>query len=265
MSDSERPRVVVVGAGLAGLTAGLFAARNGFDPVVLNAGEPILQRNSFLENFPGFPAGVDPRLLLEMTREQARRNGCRIEDAEVVRVDAVSAEGTTDGRDEDATAGGRFTVELAADDPLRADSVIAASWADSSYLDHLPIDFLERGHKRFVDTDRRGRTALEGLYAAGRVARQCHQAVVAAGHGASVATAMLEDAEVPFYHDWVAPDAYFTGRGRDLPPGCEEIDGDERRRRERRSRDVMTEYFEEPHPGGPTQHSSVDDDAYDDI
>jgi thioredoxin reductase (NADPH) len=62
------------------------------------------------------------------------------------------------------------------------------------------------------------------------------------------------------YHDWVAPESYFTGRGREVPPGCEEIDDDERDRRERESLDVMQEYFAEPHPETPTQHPSVRED-----
>jgi hypothetical protein len=33
---------------------------------------------------------------------------------------------------------------------------------------------------------------------------------------------LLEDHERPFYHDWVTQDGYFTDRGRDLPPDCEE-------------------------------------------
>jgi hypothetical protein len=80
---------------------------------------------------------------------------------------------------------------------------------------------------------------------------------VAAGHGAEVALTLIEDSEVPFYHDWVAPEGYFTGRGREVPPGCEEIDEAERRRRERESMQSMQEAFEEHHPEEPTMHPSV--------
>jgi Thioredoxin reductase len=63
MTDQQETRdVCIVGAGPAGLTAGLFTARAGLDTLVVNAGEPILRRNAHLENVPGFPAGVNSRL-----------------------------------------------------------------------------------------------------------------------------------------------------------------------------------------------------------
>ena len=243
MNDAdERPRLVVVGAGVAGLTAGLFAARNGVETLVVDGGESILARNAHLENFPGFPAGVNARTFLSLLRAQARRNGVAVEADTVVAL---------------ARADGEFRVEMADGPPLRADHVLACSWSDSDYLADLDVAVVERGSKRFVETDRHGRTDVEGLYAAGRVAEQHHQAVVAAGHGAQAALALLEDADVPFYHDWVAPEGYFTERGREVPPGCEEIDEAERRRRERRSLEAIREAVEESQPEGPTMHPSV--------
>ncbi|MFB6186812.1 MAG: thioredoxin reductase, partial [Halobacteriaceae archaeon] len=117
----------------------------------------------------------------------------------------------------------------------------------------------DRG-KKFVDTDERGRTGVKGLYAAGRLAQKPHQTVVSAGHGAEVAVTLLEECDEPFYHDWVAPSGYFTGRGRDVPPGCEEIDEEERKNREQKSIETMGEYFRTPHPDPPEQHPSVVDD-----
>ena len=116
------------------------------------------------------------------------------------------------------------------------------------------VGIIERG-KAFVDE--RGRTGVEGLYAAGRLAEKPHQAIVCAGHGAEVALAILEDDDRPFYHDWVAPEGYFTDRGRDLPPGCEEIDDEERERREARSLEAVRERFAEPHPDEQETHPSL--------
>lgn len=239
--------VLIVGGGVAGRAAGIFTARHGLDTVIVTAGSPLLRRNAHLENYPGFPAGVNSRLLLDMMLDQAQRSGCAIHDGEI-----VSLEEADDG----------FEAATAAGTTYRVDTVIAAT---KNATDFFPdgVDIIQRGSKNFVDTDDRGRTGIDGLYAAGRLAGEPHQTVVNAGHGAKVAVTLLEDAEEPFYHDWVAPTGYFTGRDRDVPPGCEEIDAEERRRRERESLAVMREYFADPHPDEPEQHPSViaaDDD-----
>jgi hypothetical protein len=102
---------------------------------------------------------------------------------------------------------------------------------------------------------------VPGLYAAGRVAERPHQAVVAAGHGAEAGLALVDDADVPYYHDWVVPEGYFTDRGREVPPGCEEITADEREERERASMEATREWFAEPHPDTPTPHPSLVDEG----
>lgn len=236
--------VVIVGGGVAGRSAAIFTARHGFETLVLDAGGSILRRNAHLENYPGFPAGVNSRLLLDMARDQAERAGGEFETAEVARIEDT---------------GDRFDVRTAEGSQYRARYVIAATKNAVDYLDPLGVDVVERG-KTFVATDSRGRTNVDGVYAAGRLAQKPHQTIVNAGHGAEVAVTLLEDADEPFYHDWVAPDGYFTGRGRDVPPGVEEIDEDERRRRENESLEVVREYFSEPHPDVPEQHPSVRDE-----
>jgi thioredoxin reductase (NADPH) len=95
--------------------------------------------------------------------------------------------------------------------------------------------------------------------ASGRLAEKPHQAIVCAGHGAEVAVTVLEDDDRPFYHDWVAPDGYFTDRGRELPPGCEEIDDAERREREDKSLDLLGQRFAERHPDEQETHPSLED------
>jgi pyruvate/2-oxoglutarate dehydrogenase complex dihydrolipoamide dehydrogenase (E3) component len=245
MQDSEPPRAAGVGGGVAGLTAGTYLARAGLDAVVLDHGGSILRRNAHLENVPGFPAGVNARTFLELLESQAGRNGCQCEDGLV-----------TDLRP--AESGFRLRVEADEEYDLRADYVIVASSADVDYLADVDgVGLIDRGSKPFVDVDERGYTGVDGLYAAGRIAEKPHQAVVAAGHGAEVAIAVVEDSDVPYYHDWVAPEGDFTERGREIPPGCEEIDETERRRRERESMAVMQAAVTEPDPDEPTMHPSV--------
>jgi thioredoxin reductase len=234
--------VAVVGGGPAGLTAAIYTARAGLDTTVYDAGEPILARNAHLENVPGFPAGVNARTFLDATRQQAENAGVEFVEARVERV----AE-TDDG----------FVVETDAAATDTADFVVAASWPDSSYLDDFELSRIDRGSKTMLDVDEFGRTDRDGVYAAGRVARQYHQTVVAAGHGATVGLTVIDDSDVPHYHDWVAPEGYFTGRDRDVPPGCEEIDEAERREREQASLDALAALSP---ADPPTMHPSVEDD-----
>ena len=257
--ESEPPSVLVVGAGVAGLTAGVFTARAGLETTVVDGGEPILARNAFLENFPGFPAGVDARLLLEMLRDQAERSDGRIHEGRVTAVRETDGSETANHVAGDDREDGRLTVTVDGE-TWRVDYVVCTSWADTDYLAGLDVGLVSRGSKTYVDVDERGRTGVDGLYAAGRIAEKPHQAVVAAGHGAEVALSVVDDSGVPFYHDWVAPEGYFTGRGREVPPGCEEIDDAERRQREATSRETMREYFADPHPGEPTMHPRVADE-----
>jgi len=237
--------VVVIGGGPAGLSAATFTARHGLDTLVVDSGESILRRNAHLENFPGFPAGVNARQLLDLLAEQAEAAGCeRVEDTVVCVKEADDGSG--------------FAIETAAGDRYRTEYVVAATKNEVGYLDGVDgVGIIERG-KAFVDVDERGRTGVEGLYAAGRLAEKPHQAIVCAGHGAEVGVTILEDDDRPFYHDWVAPEGYFTDRGRDLPPGCEEIDDDERRAREDTSLEVMRDRFAEPHPDEQETHPSLE-------
>jgi thioredoxin reductase (NADPH) len=244
MPNTNGHDVIIIGGGPAGLSAGIFTGRAGMETLILNDGEPILRRNAHLENYPGFPGGVNSRLLLEMMADQVERSGCERREERVVEVEEL---------------GDGFSIHTDDGEPRTADYVIAATKNTVDFIADIEgIDILDRG-KTFVDTDERGRTGVDGLYAAGRLAHQPYQTIIVAGHGASVGVAVIEDSDINFYHDWIAPERYFTGRGRELPPGCEEIDEDERQRREEESRAVMQEYFSEPHLDTPTQHPRVRD------
>lgn len=234
--------VVVIGGGPAGLSAAIFTARNGLDTVIVEDGYSILRRNAHLENFLGFPAGVNSRLLLKMGKDQATRSGADyVEDT----VTAVEQDG--DG----------FAVETQEHDAITCQYVISASWANVFHLEELGVETYDSGSKTFVETDDHGRTNIDGIYAAGRITDQYHQTIINAGHGADVAVTLLEEHDPDFYHDWVAPEGYFTGRGREVPDGIEEIPEEERLRREREAIDVMQDYFSEPFPETPRMHPSV--------
>lgn len=243
MNDDHE--VLIIGGGVAGLTAGIFTARAGLETLVVDDGESILRRNAHLENFPGFPVGINPRLFLDMTHAQAEHAGCEFHEGRVTQI--------TDEEE-------RFEVALEDGDVLRADRVIVSSWSDSSYLETLDVELDRRGTKQFVGTDEDGRTDVEGLYTAGRLAKQYHQTVIAAGHGAQVALTLIHDSDVHFYNDWVVPEGYFTDRGIDVPPGCEEVPDEERERRAEEARETMREWLAEPHDEEPTPHPSLADE-----
>jgi thioredoxin reductase (NADPH) len=81
--------VVIVGTGCAGLTAAIYTARANLNPLILEGALPggQLTTTSEVENFPGFPHGIDGFQLTQNMREQAARFGARFEQALVTSVD----------------------------------------------------------------------------------------------------------------------------------------------------------------------------------
>jgi thioredoxin reductase (NADPH) len=89
MSTPSVENVVIVGTGCAGLTAAIYTARASLNPLVLEGPLPggQLTTTSEVENFPGFPHGVDGFQLTQNMREQATRFGTRFEQVLVDSVD----------------------------------------------------------------------------------------------------------------------------------------------------------------------------------
>lgn len=123
---AEQHDVIIIGAGPAGLTAGLYAARSKLDAVVLERGMPggQLLNTKDVEDYPGFEH-VGGMELAELMTDHAKKFGCAIETAAVTRV----------ARDPGATDGWRrWTVETESGEVHVAPAVILAAGGEAVKL-----------------------------------------------------------------------------------------------------------------------------------
>ncbi|HET9164484.1 MAG TPA: FAD-dependent oxidoreductase, partial [Candidatus Angelobacter sp.] len=88
MENSVRD-TVVLGTGCAGLTAAIYAARANLNPLVIEGHEPggQLSLTTLVENFPGFPEGIQGPELIENMRKQAARFGAEYMRGHLVKAD----------------------------------------------------------------------------------------------------------------------------------------------------------------------------------
>ena len=113
-------KVVIIGSGPAGLTAAIYAARAGLDPLMVEGMERggQLMITTDVENYPGFPDGIMGPDLMEQMRKQAERFGTRIVSSNVTSVDFSERP---------------FTINVGSDE-YRAETVIISTGASARWL-----------------------------------------------------------------------------------------------------------------------------------
>ncbi len=82
-------KVIIIGSGPAGLSAAIYTSREGFEPLLLagSRGGGQLELTSIVENFPGFPDGVNGPEIVKLMKKQAERFGTRFLEKDVEKVD----------------------------------------------------------------------------------------------------------------------------------------------------------------------------------
>ncbi len=131
--------VVIIGSGCSGLTAAIYAARANLSPIVIDGHEPggQLAITTLVENFPGFPEGIQGPELIENMRKQAMRFGAEIRNGHVAKLD-LSRKKLDIGKRP-------IEVQMRSGDRLLTRTLIIASGASARWLG-LPSEQALIGH-----------------------------------------------------------------------------------------------------------------------
>lgn len=119
--DKEEVKVLIIGSGPAGYTAAIYAARAGLKPILYTGGQPggQLTTTNDVENFPGYPEGINgPQMMMDL-QKQAERFGTEVNYGLVTSVDF---------------SGYPLKVTVDEKNEILAGSVIIATGATAKYL-----------------------------------------------------------------------------------------------------------------------------------
>jgi thioredoxin reductase len=177
--------VAVVGGGPAGLSAALFAAKNGLDTTVFDTDETWMHK-AHLFNYPGI-GSIGGSEFMGVARQQVDDFG----------VDRRQGEAVTGVSKDDG-----FTVTTE-DGEYEADYLVLATGADRSLATDLGCETDDDG---VVEAGVEMETSVDDAYATGAMVRaEEWQAVISAGDGAAAALNILSKEKGEHYHDFDTP------------------------------------------------------------
>lgn len=129
--ETENVKVLIIGSGPAGYTAAIYMSRANLQPVLYEGIEPggQLTTTTEVENFPGYPDGVDGNQMMADMRRQAERFGTDIRSGVITQADLSQRP---------------FRVVVDGTKELRAEALIIATGASAKYLG-LPSETKFRG------------------------------------------------------------------------------------------------------------------------
>ena len=130
-NNREEVKVLIIGSGPAGYTAAIYLSRANLAPVLYEGIEPggQLTTTTAVENFPGYPEGIDGPELMSRMRQQAERLGTDLRAGTVTRIDLSARP---------------FRVEVDGEKEILAQSLIVSTGATAKYLG-LPSETKFRG------------------------------------------------------------------------------------------------------------------------
>ncbi|MFC4451529.1 FAD-dependent oxidoreductase [Halorussus aquaticus] len=181
------PKVAIVGGGPAGLSAGLFTAKNDLDTVVFDTDETWMHK-AHVYNYLGIDE-IRGSEFMEDAREQVERFDADLRVGEEVT---------------DVENAGDAFILTTDDDEYDAKYVVFATGTDTELPEQVGCETTDDG---LVDVDLNMRTSVENAYAVGSMIRdQKWEAVISAGDGGAAALQIMSEEAGEPVHDFDVPD-----------------------------------------------------------
>lgn len=178
--------IAIIGAGPAGSSAAIFAAKAGKKTLVIDSGKGMTQR-AWVENHYGINEIAGPELV-ETGKKQASKFGAEIVEDSVVNI--LSENDVLTGETETQT--------------FQAKHVLLATGALTDLANKIGLKLVpgtEPRIKNIVEVDENGKTSINGIWAAGTVAGVSVHTIVTAGNGAAVAINIISELNGERYVD----------------------------------------------------------------